>query len=131
MMSVRHKLGNSAELVNEEWYHGNMTSESAHNALITSPDGTFLIRNSTSYKGWYILCVKHGVEVSAFYIEVAPKSSKNKVYEIQGTNKQFHSLQALVNFYRIGERRISVDGEMLKWPYQPWNCFPAEDVRLV
>lgn len=129
-MTVGHKLGSRIDLVNEVWYHGNMTSDSACKALRITSDGTFLVRNSSRYRGMYVLSVKKGQSVEEFYIVVTSYSTGNVKYEIQGTNNPFNSLQELVYVYMTYGHPISTDGEVLKQPYPRESNVLARDKRL-
>lgn len=46
-------------LLSKSWFHGNISRSEAYNILVTNQNynGTFLLRNNSSEKGKYTLCV--------------------------------------------------------------------------
>lgn len=86
------------------WYVGTMTRQDAADLLEQERDsGVFLVRDSSSIPGDYVLCVKEDAKVSHYIINKIPQHKPNlpiqTVYRI-GDNS-FNDLPELLEFYKI------------------------------
>ena len=81
---------NSKLYSDEDWYHGEQTTEKAELALKASARSCFLVRQ---HQGDLILSLRHYGLISHMKIECGPEG-----YELEG--QSFSELQELVSFYR-------------------------------
>ncbi|XP_037076418.1 adapter molecule Crk-like [Pollicipes pollicipes] len=81
------------------WYFGPMSRQDANDLLMSeSEGGIFLVRDSTSIQGDYVLCVREDSKVSHYII--------NKIVEDDQTvfrigDQMFSDLPSLLNFYKL------------------------------
>ncbi|XP_029440910.1 breast cancer anti-estrogen resistance protein 3-like [Rhinatrema bivittatum] len=100
---------NSEELRSHAWYHGPLPRKEAEALLQT--DGHFLIRDSRSSPGDYVLTCKFGQEALHFKIirvVLRPKKGYSRTL-FQFEQEQFDNIPALVRFY-VGNRKIISEG---------------------
>ncbi|CAG0913478.1 unnamed protein product [Notodromas monacha] len=85
----------------DSWYHGPMSRAEATQILDREREGgVFLVRDSTSMKGDYVLCVKEDNKVSHYIINRVPDDDNQKcVYRIG--DQTFPDLPELLNFYKL------------------------------
>jgi proto-oncogene C-crk len=81
----------------DSWLFDELTREEAISTLQNQTDGTFLVRPSSTIKGDLVLCVKEGLKVSHYIINVSEESSKS-IYKIG--DKTFSNMKDLLNFYK-------------------------------
>jgi len=75
------------------WYHGLLTRNQAESILNGRPSGTYLVRDSSSIPGDYVLSVSESSKVSHYII-----NNKGNVYQIG--EQTFPDLPAIINFYK-------------------------------
>ncbi|XP_046384430.1 adapter molecule Crk [Ischnura elegans] len=80
------------------WYFGPMSRQDATDLLLTEEGGVFLVRDSTTIHGDYVLCVKEDSKVSHYII--------NKIQQGEQTNfrigdQMFSDLPGLLAFYKL------------------------------
>lgn len=84
------------------WYFGAMTRQDATDLLMQERDGgVFLVRDSNTIAGDYVLCVKEDAKVSHYII--------NKIQQHQ------HGTQPLQTVYRIGDNSFVDLPELLEF----------------
>ena len=110
-------------VVQELWYHGDISWQLAEERLNKQDSDRFLVRKSQSQPGKYALAVRYGGIVKHFVIH-----KENQRYEVEGTEKSFGSLQELVAFYK--EHYLTTDWERLTTPCQPQRLKPRPPQRL-
>ncbi|CAF1025938.1 unnamed protein product [Rotaria sordida] len=81
----------------ESWLFEELSRDEAISTLQNQPDGTFLVRPSSTIKGDLVLCVKEGTKVSHYIINVCEEDSKS-IYKIG--DKTFSNMKDLLNFYK-------------------------------
>lgn len=84
------------------WYFGAMTRQEAQEILMQERDsGVFLVRDSSTIVGDYVLCVKEDAKVSHYIINKIQQHHKplQTVYRI-GDNS-FNDLPELLEFYSV------------------------------
>ena len=91
------------------WYFGAMSRQDATDLLMAEREGgVFLVRDSATIEGDYVLCVKEDNKVSHYIINkmVGANSSSNQQdaaaaarYKIG--DQMFNDLPALLNFYKV------------------------------
>jgi len=81
----------------DSWLFEELSREEAITALQSQPDGTFLVRPSSTIKGDLVLCVKEGPKVSHYIINLTHENSKS-VYKIG--DKTFSTMKELLTFYK-------------------------------
>ena len=101
-----------SEFVEELWYHGDISWEVAEERLKALRSDCFLVRKSKSEEGKYILSVRYGGVTKHHRICV-----QNQRYEVEGTKKQFSTLQQLIAYYK--KRHLSTEWEKLIKPCEP------------
>eukprot|EP00118_Oscarella_pearsei_P000632 m.5425 g.5425 ORF g.5425 m.5425 type:complete len:590 (+) comp13154_c0_seq2:121-1890(+) len=145
-----HKNGESRpivapnELFDYPWFHGVLTRSQVELVMHPRHDGLYLVRESTSSPGTYLLCVCHKDEILKFVIERRERGfiisyGAQKVYP-----KGFNSVADIVQHFkkeRNGmptklttpiKRRVLGIGV---WEYQyddgHWYSYPAQESRLI
>lgn len=84
------------------WYFGAMSRSDATDLLMQERDcGVFLVRDSNTIAGDYVLCVKEDAKVSHYII--------NKIQQHQ------HTTQPLRTVYRIGDHSFADLPELLEF----------------
>ena len=96
-------------LADVPWYHGSISWHVAKERLTKQDSDCFLVRKSQSQPGKYCLSVMYGGVIKHFVIR-----KKDQWYKVEGTEKQFSSLQELVAHYK--KHYLSTDWEMLTTP---------------
>ena len=91
------------------WYHGKISRKYSEELLKNTPDGYFLVRESTTQPDSYALSLKHRGEVKHRIIHFRDDCC---TYEIQGTRKRFTKITDLVLYYQ--QNYISISGEILR-----------------
>lgn len=77
------------------WYHGKCARGSVEGMLKGKPEGTFMIRDSGSSPGDYVLSMSEGNRVSHYIIQ------RSGPHSFVLSDKTFINLVELINFYRI------------------------------
>lgn len=81
------------------WYFGAMPRQDAHDLLMAEGEGgVFLVRDSTSIEGDYVLCVKEDNKVSHYIINKIRQGEQAR-YKIG--DQMFNDLPSLLNFYKV------------------------------
>jgi len=82
----------------DRWYFGIMSREEANSILQAERDsGVFLVRDSTTIKGDFVLCVKEENKVAHYIIN---KIQTGGIVKFRIGDQEFSSLPALLNFYK-------------------------------
>lgn len=90
--------------LNQPWFHRGLTRDQA-TALVSQegqPDGIFLVRESRSNPGAYVLTYKHGMKI--YHTQITPilnEKRKNYVYSLDNGETKFYDLLQLVEFYQL------------------------------
>lgn len=79
------------------WYFGSLSREAANNILMPDPNGVFLVRDSTSIKGDFVLCVKEENKVSHYIIN---KIQVGGMVRYRIGEQEFPDMPSLLNFYK-------------------------------
>lgn len=83
----------------ESWYFGAMTRQEATDLLMGEKEGgVFLVRDSASIQGDYVLCVREDNKVSHYIINKMQQGEQTR-YRIG--DQMFTDLPALLNFYKV------------------------------
>ncbi|XP_071749089.1 adapter molecule Crk isoform X4 [Lepeophtheirus salmonis] len=86
-------------LSNQSWYFGALSRMDAQDLLMTEREGgVFLVRDSGSIIGDYVLCVKEDSKVSHYIINKIQQGDQMR-YRIG--DQMFTDLPALLNFYKV------------------------------
>ena len=110
MSTTEYKPADQSALATQPWYHGRITRETAEERLNKQKPGCYLVRHSARGPGCYALDVKYQEGIRHFLIE---KSSD--LYEVSGSNKQFHSIPSLLSYYTMNPLSAA-DMEILTRP---------------
>ncbi|KAK9981827.1 hypothetical protein ABG768_001351 [Culter alburnus] len=112
MDSLKKELEEELKLSTEDlrshaWYHGQLQRESAEHLL--SRDGEFLVRDSSSSAGEYVLsCMWKNQPMHFKIIRVVLRPKQGYTRELfQFENDQFDNIPALIRFHVGGRRPIS------------------------
>lgn len=81
----------------DSWYYGPLSREDAVALLSPENDGMFLVRDSTTIGGGYVLCVKEEGKVSNYIIK---KILVGGMTRYQIGDQDFSDMSNLLNFYR-------------------------------
>jgi len=108
------------EFVEEPWYHGDISWTVAEERLKALSSDCFLVRKSKSEEGKYIMSVKYGGVTKHHRICV-----QNQRYEVEGTKKQFSTLQQLIAYYK--QHPLSTEWERLVKPCSPPRLMPSKE----
>jgi proto-oncogene C-crk len=80
------------------WYLGLISRDESNNLLNSERDsGVFFVRDSTTIKGDFVLCVKEDSKISHYIIN---KIQSGGVTRFRIGDQEFTSLPALLNFYK-------------------------------
>ena len=109
-----------SEFVEELWYHGDISWEVAEERLKALRSDCFLVRKSKSEEGKYILSVRYGGVTKHHRICV-----QNQRYEVEGTKKQFSTLQQLIAYYK--QHHLSTEWERLVKACEPPRLTPSKE----
>jgi len=83
----------------ESWYFGAMSRQEATDILLAEKEGgVFLVRDSTTIQGDYVLCVREDSKVSHYIINKIQQGEQTR-YRIG--DQMFTDLPALLNFYKV------------------------------
>lgn len=83
----------------ESWYFGAMSRQEATDILLGEKEGgVFLVRDSTTIQGDYVLCVREDSKVSHYIINKIQQGEQTR-YRIG--DQMFTDLPALLNFYKV------------------------------
>ncbi|XP_048051009.1 breast cancer anti-estrogen resistance protein 3 homolog isoform X4 [Megalobrama amblycephala] len=112
MDSLKKELEEELKLSTEDlrshaWYHGQLQREGAEHLL--SRDGEFLVRDSSSSAGEYVLsCMWKNQPMHFKIIRVVLRPKQGYTRELfQFENDQFNNIPALIRFHVGGRRPIS------------------------
>lgn len=110
-----------------QWFHGFVGSTEAQKLLKGKPDGTFLIRFSTTNPGSYALTVAYSNTVGHWRISCEKKNFEIPTFSIDG--KFYKSLDDIVQTHRFGREPLQIKSPK---PGQTTSCFlgsclPRED----
>lgn len=94
----RSGFGGGEEKLN--WYHGKLSREYAEQMLLNNAhtDGTFLVRDSQTSSGDYVLSVRHAGEVLHYQIR---RFSEDAFFSIDD-QPPIHGLESLIERYQSG-----------------------------
>ncbi|XP_039321649.1 hematopoietic SH2 domain-containing protein isoform X1 [Saimiri boliviensis] len=106
---VHTQVGQLAQDVIPEWFHGAISREEAENLLESQPPGSFLLRVSHSHVG-YTLSYKGQSSCCHFMVKLLDDGS----FMIPGEKVAHTSLDALVTFHQ--QKPIEALGELLTQP---------------
>lgn len=116
----------SEDPTNERWFHGQLSgSESAKMLEERGVDGSFLVRQSQSKLGDFVLSVQCNGRVT--HIMIRCLNGHPKVYDIGGGD-QFNSLAELVNYYKANPI-VETTGNVVHLK-QPFNATRVNVVAL-
>ncbi|XP_043190000.1 adapter molecule Crk-like, partial [Amphibalanus amphitrite] len=83
----------------DSWYFGPMSRQDANDLLLAeSEGGVFLVRDSTSIQGDYVLCVREDSKVSHYIIN---KIVEDDQVRFRIGDQMFSDLASLLNFYKL------------------------------
>eukprot|EP00042_Codosiga_hollandica_P027135 m.132744 g.132744 ORF g.132744 m.132744 type:complete len:354 (-) comp52395_c0_seq4:353-1414(-) len=77
------------------WYHSGLDRYTAEVKLYGKPDGTFLLRDSTSLPGSYVLAVSEGKRVSHYVIQYQASTNDYSI-----GNQVFTNVYQVLEFYK-------------------------------
>ncbi|XP_043274492.1 tyrosine-protein kinase Shark [Venturia canescens] len=88
------------------WFHGNLSREGAENLLKSEEyeDGTFLVRESSTSSGDYVLSVLHDGEVIHYQIR---KHGEDAFFSIDDETT-IHGLDTLIEYYQEGNHSLEI-----------------------
>jgi proto-oncogene C-crk len=81
------------DVINQPWYHGRVDRATAENLLSGKRPGLYLVRDSSSCLGDYVLSVSENNKVSHYII-----SRRGPLYLIG--DQSFHDLPSVIEFYK-------------------------------
>ncbi|CAJ0935511.1 unnamed protein product, partial [Mesorhabditis belari] len=108
-----------AQMLQQKYYHGKLTRVRAEELVRKS--GEFLVRDSISAPGDYVLTTKHGDRALHFQINSTKLPTGRIVYHFE--EEQFTSIPSLLQFYQSHQRPITMtSGAIIKTPIDPTGC---------
>ncbi|XP_053690563.1 adapter molecule Crk [Sabethes cyaneus] len=82
------------------WYFGNMSRQDATDLLLSEREsGVFLVRDSTTISGDFVLCVREDCKVSHYIINKIPGADECCMFRIG--DQTFADLPDLLTFYKL------------------------------
>ena len=109
----------------EDWYYGKISREDAEGRLKDAPVDTFLVRESNSNPGSFVLSLKHQGKVKHRLVHSFRDSTGSLCYELKGYGKSFKRMISLVKYFR--DNYISTDGEILRTVCPKHKTSPAKE----
>lgn len=79
------------------WYFGAVNRQDATQILQLMDCGTFLVRDSSTIKGEYVLSVSEGTRVSHYIINIV--HDENSIQKFRMGDQKFRDLQEILTFY--------------------------------
>ncbi|XP_011302292.1 tyrosine-protein kinase shark isoform X2 [Fopius arisanus] len=86
------------------WYHGKLSREGAENLLKQDDDGVFLVRESSTSTGDYVLSVLHNEEVIHYQIR---KHGEDAFFSIDDETT-IHGLDTLIEYYQEDNHGLEI-----------------------
>ncbi|XP_066603271.1 tyrosine-protein kinase Shark [Prorops nasuta] len=96
-----------SDMTSEEcirWYHGKLTRDGAEKLLKKEEDGTFLVRESSSSSGDYVLSVLHNNDVIHYQIR---KHGEDAFFSIDDKTT-IHGLDTLIEYYQGEDHGLEI-----------------------
>ncbi|VDM47086.1 unnamed protein product [Toxocara canis] len=90
----------------ECWYHGMVTR--VHAESLVRSEGDFLVRDSISSKGDFVLTVFWKGRAIHFQINRIPSSSSSSGFLFQFEDEQFENVSDLISFYQSHRRAVTL-----------------------
>ncbi|XP_044741677.1 tyrosine-protein phosphatase corkscrew [Chrysoperla carnea] len=107
---------NCADPTTERWFHGHLTGKEAERTLLErSKNGSFLVRESQSKIGDFVLCVRNDDRV----LQVIIRCRNDNRYDIGG-GEEFDSLSELIEHYKSNPM-VETSGTVVHLK-QPFNA---------
>lgn len=107
---------NCADPTTERWFHGHLTGKEAEKILLErSKNGSFLVRESQSKIGDFVLCVRNDDRV----LQVIIRCRNDNRYDIGG-GEEFDSLSELIEHYKSNPM-VETSGTVVHLK-QPFNA---------
>uniref|UniRef100_A0A0N4ZYQ9 SH2 domain-containing protein n=1 Tax=Parastrongyloides trichosuri TaxID=131310 RepID=A0A0N4ZYQ9_PARTI len=103
LLDDNSEMERTNELIYQPWYHGLIKRVEAEKLL--KENGDFLVRDSISKDGEYVLTVKWMSKPMHFQINC--EKINDKVY-YRFEDEQFPSIPDLINFFRIHKRKVTL-----------------------
>jgi hypothetical protein len=100
------------------YFHGFLGSSEAQKLLKGKPDGTFLLRFSTSNPGFYALSVAYTGTVGHWRIQCEKPAGQTPTFKIDG--REYKSLDHIVNTHKFGREPLKIKQPR---PGQPNTCY--------
>ena len=82
-------------VVDEPWYHGDISWRVAEERLNKQDSDCFLVRKSQHQEGKLVISVKYGRVIKHHTV-----LTKYPYYEVEGTEKRFSSMDELIAYYQ-------------------------------
>uniref|UniRef100_A0A0K0E7C9 SH2 domain-containing protein n=1 Tax=Strongyloides stercoralis TaxID=6248 RepID=A0A0K0E7C9_STRER len=98
-----HETDMKLQLQKQSWYHGLIRRIEAEDLL--KNDGDFLVRDSISSKGKYVLTVQWLLKPLHFQIN---EEINNNIIYYKFEDEQFPSIVDLINFFRTHKRKVTL-----------------------
>ncbi|KAJ8021478.1 Tyrosine-protein phosphatase non-receptor type 11 [Holothuria leucospilota] len=103
IIEMKYSL-NSTDPTNERWFHGPLIGKEAERILIAEKNGSYLVRESYSNPGDYVLSVKSGEgEGDVTHIMISHWQNKFRI----GGGEEFNSLTELLEHYKRNPMEMS------------------------
>jgi len=106
------------DICSPSYFHGFLGSSEAQKMLKGKPDGTFLLRFSTSNPGSYALSVAYTGTVGHWRIQCDKPSQSTPSFKID--NREYKSLDHIVNTHKFGREPLKIKQPR---PGQPNTCY--------
>ncbi|XP_038052987.1 adapter molecule Crk-like [Patiria miniata] len=91
-------MGNMNDELDPKWYFGRLTRYEADSYLNNTKAGTYLVRDSSTSHGDYVLCVSENCKVSHYIIQ-SPMHTELNMYVIG--DQSFSTLPQVLEFYKL------------------------------
>ena len=99
MLNGSFAHAHSRSLLRFSWYFGAMSRQDSTDLLMAEREGgVFLVRDSATIQGDYVLCVREDNKVSHYIINKIQQGDQTR-YKIG--DQMFTDLPALLNFYKV------------------------------
>jgi len=121
-MSVTSRRSTPENGLKENWFHGTVGRQDAERILKDAgfSEGLFLVRESTSSKGDFVLSVVHGKDVIHYQIR---RRGEDALFSLSAEEKVIHGLDEMIHFYQF-EKKSGLQHRLTD--FVPGNLAPPE-----
>ncbi|XP_025077185.1 SH2 domain-containing adapter protein B-like isoform X3 [Pomacea canaliculata] len=96
--SIGEPINAMIPLVNQSWYHGNISRDDAERILRVCKEGSYLVRDSSD-RCHYTLCIKSSRQTINIQIDQCVDAYGITVYILGKNSKAFETIPSMIDYY--------------------------------